>query len=409
MRILQSGIVALTVVIGSTCAADAAETVIIPALALGEEFTDNIYLAQGDTAAEYITHIIPSIFGQHSAPLWDWKVAYAYDSQYYAHKSYADEAVQKLALKSTVRIVKNVLFLDVRDDAGRTSISAVRNYSLDSPVKNQTDYNSFEISPYASFPLTSRSTATIGYLYQNVTYVDPAAIDRAANLVYANVHHALSEHAGLTFSAYNERIETSATQWSRLNFLLGSRYSYGNGSFLWGRIGRSRTSYEDGRAETHLAWDVDGSHRIASLVMNYETGRSWLEDPYLGELREDRYLASVGRDDQRTKSALSFAVRTYNSNKLSYDEKYSTTASVDHALTERLAVRGALMLDRYVGHPAGPVTTTHVYHADVRFEHRAQAGLTFVLHYRYTNSESPDTISDNYRVNRLVAEARKSF
>jgi hypothetical protein len=409
-------ILCLVVVIISTIVAaqatDGAETVVVPYLGLSEEYSDNIFLVPKNTNADYITHVTPGIQADYASPRWDWQLNYSYDHREYAKYVYANDNVQQVFLRSTARIVKDLLYFYAGDDAGRTSISSVQDYTKESPVRYQTNYNTMELRPYAVLPLTSRTTLTTGYQYRNIWYDDPRAIDKIEHSPYGDLSLILSEKTALNASVRYDRIEIALGTKTRMSSLFGPRYDYGDGSSLWCRIGPSRTTYVNNSAETHLLWDAGFFHSLSStMTMSYETGRSWIEDPYLVERREDRLVASLRTQKERTAASLSFAIRYYGTVRNYTDErKYTTTADFSHYLMERLQAYYAVAINRYEHYPAtAPDSMTIVWQTDVRFDYHTTEKSLIFLRYQYTDSYSAQSYSDNYGVNSLLVGVKWLF
>lgn len=67
--------------------AHASEFSIIPSIAVGEEYTDNVFQTQTDKKTEFITHLTPGLAFNYRAPFWDWDLAYLLDYRYYARNS----------------------------------------------------------------------------------------------------------------------------------------------------------------------------------------------------------------------------------------------------------------------------------------------------------------------------------
>lgn len=396
--------------ITSVTSAEAADIAIAPAIALGEEYNDNIFLSYPtDAKKDFITHINPSIYAAYNAPIWDWKITYSFDHRSFAKYSYADVTPWTLSLQSTVRIVRDMLFLAVRDNADRVSITAIKDFTQESPVVNQTQYNTFEVNPYAVLLLTSRTTLTTGFEYRNVWYQDPAAIDRNVYSVYGDLSRRHTERTSFTVSARSDRTKTAQIAYTMTNFLIGPRYEYQDASFLWGRIGTNTADIEANR-ETNAVWDAGIYHRMPTITLTFETGRAWIDDPRAIVRREDRYIAGMRIDRERTSGGVSLAVRNYGIGPYVYDHKYSTTADFSHFLTEKLQGKYTLTVDRYDSYPVdAPDTMTIVYNTDIRFDHYSTESLTLSLSYRYTDSYSPNLPENNYKINRVLAEVRKSF
>jgi hypothetical protein len=398
------------VMIAAASIVGGSEITAVPSLAVGEEYNDNIFLVTESASVDYITHLVPAIDAKYASPIWVWQLNCAYDRQFYAKNTYIDNNIPRVFLRSTVGIVKDLLYLDVRDDAGRTSLSVVQDYTKESPVTNQTNYNAFEVGPYAVLQLTSRMTLTTGYLYRSVWYKDPTAIDRTQNSFYGNIAQKQSERTDLSASIGYDRVETSLHKWTKSSVLFGPQYEYQNGSFLWGRIGTSRTAVDDARTDTHLVWDAGITYHMGSMSVRGETGRTWVEDPYRVERREDRYVAGLRVENERTSGGFSAALRDYGVGQYNDERRYTTTADFSHYLSEKLQGKYALTIDRYENYPAdSPDTMTIVYNTDIRFDHHSTASLTLSLSYRYTDSYSPNLYGNNYQANRVLAEVKKIF
>ena len=410
MRLLTYLVAVLAMVIALSSAAECGVTVFEPSISIGEEYDDNVYLAPDNKTADYITHVIPSIHAAYSAPLWDWSLFYAYDYRYYAKDSYKDDHPQRLDLLSTTRMVKDLLFLDVRDNYGRTSLSAVQNFTQQSLVKNLTDYNIFDVNPYTVLQLTSSLTLTAGYHYLNVWYKDPSAINQIVHSVYGDLARSVAARTSLTAQVRYDGTVTSVSNQYRTTFLVGARYEYQEGSLLWGSIGAIKTSSSGSTTGTQPAWEAGIIHTRPTLTLSIETGRTYIQDPLLIDRREDRYIAALRIGKERTNGGISIGLRNYGEERYLDSRRYSTAVDFSHFLTERTQARYALFIDRYEQYPTyAPNTTTVVYITDVRLDYHASESTVVSLNYVYTDSYSPDIFINCYKVNRVLIEAKKSF
>lgn len=414
LRTILCFVVVLMATIAVTRTTYGADLIIIPSLTIGEEYDDNIFLVPKDQTADYITHVIPAIDTKYASPFWDWLLIYSYDRRYYEETTRLNEHVQQVYLRSDMRIVKNLLFFTVADDAGRTSLSPVQDYTKQSPVAKQTDYNTFDLSPYVNLQLTSRVTLTTGYVYRNYWYSDPRALDRYLNRFYGNIAYTYTDVTTMDALIWHDKIDSARGVRTRLTTLFGPRHDYQDGSVIWGRIGPSKATYEDGHTETVLAWDAGFAHMLTSrITVSYDTGRSWIDDPLLIERREDRLVATLRAIKERTTGGLSLAVRNYGTVKYYTDERrYTTTADFSHYLTEQLQATYALAINRYERYPANAAdSTTIVYLTNILLEYRATQMLTLSLSYQYTDSYSAQAQNyyDNYEVNRVFAFAKMVF
>ncbi len=389
-----------------------------PAISIGEEYDDNVYLTANNTKTDYITHVIPSIRASYSAPFWDWAFSYAYDYRYYAKDSYQDDHPQKLNLLSTMRIVKDLLFLDVRDEYGRTSLSAVQNYTQQSLKKYLTDYNRFDVNPYTVLQLTSNLTLTAGYQYRNLWYKDPTATNQIVNSAYADLARSVAVRTDLTIRARYDDTHTSTIDEMRTQVLAGARHEFAEGSHLWGSIGINTTSATGTAAGTTSGtttgtqpiWDAGVVFTRPTATVKLETGRSWIEDPTLIYRREDRYLASLRIGSERTNGGIFVGYRNYGQWRNVDERRYTIAADFFHFLTEELQGTYTFSMDRYNQYPANaPHAMTIVYITDVRLLYRTSESTRLSLTYVYADSYSPDIYTSNYKVNRALIGVTKTF
>jgi hypothetical protein len=390
--------------------ASGSDLLFAPAITVGEEYDDNISLDPTERDFDYITHIMPALSAEYSSPLWKWKFAYSYDGRYFARNTYANDDIHKLSLTSTVDVISNLLYLDLRDDADRTSLSIVRDYTSESPVKYQTQYNVFEVIPYAVLQLTTRMTLTTGYQYRNIWYDDPLAIDRTISSAYVELSRKTTDRFSLTVSGRNERLKTTTDTRKHTAFLGGGRYEYRESSYLWGSIGLSRSTDERGSGNTLTVWDAGIAYQMNTILLRVETGKRWVDDPTFIQQWEDSYSASLRYTQERTSGGVRLAVKDYGPGSYLSERKYTSAIEFSHYLTRQTEANYSLTVDRYDRYPASaPNTMTIVYLTNVRLDHHATDKLTLSFDYRYMDSYSGQVYPDNYEVNRIMVELKKSF
>jgi hypothetical protein len=414
LRPLPCLIVALLLTIAPLGRARGAEFTVVPALSLGEEFNDNVYLTETSEKHDYITHITPALHSVYEAPLWDWKLDYSYDFRYYARHSYDDDNAQQLYLRSTTRIMKDILALYVRDDYGRISTSSTRDFTQESLVRYLTQYNALDLNPQAEVRLTSGASVTAGYQYRNVWYKDPLAVDRTVQSVYGDLGWATGARTRLSLWVRQDRLVSDRTNLDRTQFLAGPQYDSGERFLVRFRMGAAATEQSEVGRQAYPVWDglLDLKGPVVSLHL--ETGRSWVEDPYRIELRDDRYIAGLRAGRERTSVGIAFARHRYGWGRETDELKHTTTLDVRHGLTELLEGSFAFNVDWYdvrydllQGRPVSAETT--VYSTDVRLDRRVSDTFGVSLSYHFTNNRARGDLAYEYDVNRLLIEVRKTF
>ena len=396
----------------------ASEFRIEPSVTVSEEYNDNVTLHPVDTVNVMITRIIPSVHLVYKAPLWDWDITYSYEYRYYYvlddyRETMSADYTQRLNLFSTTRIIEDFFLFDVKDEYSSVSLFSSQNFADLSVTANQTEQNTLTLNPYLVFRPTDRMKLIAGYEYRNIWYEDAMAIDKSVHATYGDLSQELTERLEMTASARYETTDSTQRDFTHTTFLVGPRYEYREKSMVWCRVGMSTFGGDAGGEGRMPIWDAGIRHVMANnVLLTYETGRTWIDDPLLILRREDYYIASLNREREieRTKFNLSLAYREYGTAGFSDERKYSTSVSFSHYLTQKLQGLYAFTIDRYERFPvASQDSMTIVYLTDVRFVHHASESLTYSLIYRYADSYARYPFIDNYENNRIIAEITKRF
>ncbi len=390
----------------------AAESRIQPALAVSEEYNDNIFLSPIDPVHDYITRVLPSIHFLYSSSLWDWDVAYAYDYRYYADKSVIHDSTQAISLTNHTTLVNEFFFVDLKDIYSRVSLDPAHDYTQQSLFVNQTDANVASASPYFAFHLSSHMTATTGYEYRNVWYKDPAAIDSMGHSVYAHIGDEMSLRTIMTADIRYTRIESRPLTINKTDVSAGPRYEYAEGSTLWFIIGNSWFASEQQEFRgTQAFWDTGFSHKFMTYTLSFNAALTYVDDPNFILRREDRYVATLRKDTERFTLGLTAGLWEYRDilTKHLQDSRYSTSGTVSYALTPELKGTYSLTIDRFEDNQQQ--TFSMLYLNEVRFDYLLAEKTTLSLDYKFAHGYSPDAVNffQNYDNNRITLELSKRF
>jgi hypothetical protein len=413
-----------------------AEFRIQPGLTLGEEYNDNIFLTPRDRSSDFISRVAPSIDIVYNVPLWDWNVNAFYEYRYYSryHNYINQNNIPSLNLTNHTRIKDEHMFLDVRENYSRTSLTPTRDYTQESAFINQTDRNILTVNPYFITRPTSRMTVTTGYSYSNIWYKNPTAIDQTNNSVYTGfqqdmsrrssmlvgIRHTQNRNSGRVVSGLGNVVTSATTTvlgYTQDDVFLGQRYEYVENSTLYVQIGNSWFHSKDAERVSQVTWDANLTHRYSTMTVIYETGLRFIPDPYRVSRREDRYLATLRRDVERTSLAASGGLYEYRNIKDKHlqQSRYFVNGMMSHSITTKTKVILDFEVDwykdylTYTSYLTGARTETERYMTGARFEYLAAETMTLALGYRYTNVYSPDVYSDNYFNNRYTVELRMVF
>jgi hypothetical protein len=389
--------------------ADAAEYRIEPSIMVSEEYNDNVFLTPLNREFDYITRVRPAVHFSSKAPLWDWDVAYAYDYRYFARTYLRHDETSTVGLTNLTRIVKDFFFLALRDNYTRVSLDTTRDFAAQSSFVNQTDQNIGSVNPYFVLHPGARTTANIGYTYQNIWYKDPAAIKKIDHIGYAVMVHELTSKLSTTIGFRYNQDRNVIQDYRRSDAYAGMNYEYIEGSSLYGTVGNIWVDFENAGQETQLFWAAGFNHKFPKFSFSFETGLSYIEDPERILRREDRYIATIKREIERTAYSVSASLREYRNaqTKDLEDTSYSVGGNITHKITTNSKVSLDLMYQQLVDNVNK--TYTELYLSGGRYEYLLLENLTLALEYRYTNSYSPDIFNNDYYNNRIIVEVKSVF
>ena len=386
-----------------------AEYTIEPAITVSEGYNDNILLEPTDTLDDYITRVVPSLHLTYKAPLWDWDLFYAYDYRYFAKNKLIDDDTHRLRLSGLTRLIKEFLFLDIRDTYGRTSTNIVRDFTLESLFLNQTDKNIAIVNPYAVARLSARTTLTPGYQYRNVWYEDPASIDKADHIGYADVSHELSARTTMTVGAKYTRTETDILNYSRTDLSIGERYEYAEDSSVWLTIGNSWFRSELWDTTSQVFWDAGIIRVFRTYTLSFTSGITYIDDPDRTVRRQDRYVADFRKKTERLSIGAMAGLWEYRGavTKRLEERRYGTSGSLGYEITPNMQGVLSLTIDRFEDSQFDTYTTRYI--TGIRFNYAVGRTVTASIDYRYTDSYSPYSFDDNYENNRIFVEIKMQF
>jgi hypothetical protein len=380
-----------------------------PGFAMSEEYNDNVLLTAGSKYDDYITRTAPSLSAVYRAPNWEWDVDYNFNYLYYAKRTTQNDSSYTLNFVNKNKIIENVLFLDVRDQYSRVSLDVTRDYTKESNFVNQSDMNLLTINPYFVLKPLSQMSLTTGYIYMDTWYKDPLAIDRTDHIGYADVRQEISPRSAMIAGVRHTLDINTVEGFTQDDLYLGQYYEYAENSTVTFKAGNTWFNFEGKGRVSQVFWEATITQRYPTVTVTYETGLRFIPDPLLNLRREDRYLATIRKDVERTSLVVSGGYIEYREaehNNLE-NTSYRLTGTISHNFTTKSKLTLDLAAERLDDNQAG--TSIETYRTGVRVEYLAQEMLTLALDYRYTNVYSPDNYSATYDNNRFMVELRKVF
>lgn len=388
----------------------AADYTFTPSLAVSEEYTDNVFENNYNKRADYVTRVLPGLAMKYKAPLWDWDLAYNFDYRYYAKGSRKDDNTHEITAKGLLKVVDEVLFLDVSDVYKRVSLDVTRDTSSESLFVNQSDQNIGIASPYLVLRPTVRMTVKTGYRYINTWYKDPQAISKQDHVAFIDNSYEFSPKFFLNTNYSFTREITSVSSLNRHEPRIGPRYEYADKSYIFAQGGVIITDYDNQNSETvNPSWSAGITHTFDTVTATLSTNVTYSDDPRSTATLETSYTANIVKTLKRGLVTLrgsytEFADATADILK---NKRYSGGFTSQYDILQNL--RGTLGLTYEYYTDERLPAFTRKYFVDSGVTYSAGKDITIGLSYRYVDYSSPKIVADNYRVNRGILEVKKSF
>lgn len=388
--------------------AGAGEFDLKPTIAVSEEYTDNVF----DTSqkrTDYITRAMPGLTLLYKAPLWDWDLAYNLDYRYYARQSRGNETTHNLGTKGVVKLIDEVLFLELSDTYKRVSLDVARDTTNESLTNNQSDQNVGTVSPYLVLRPTSSMTVRTGYRYKNTWYREPSAVDKRSHVVFLDSSYELTPrlyaNLGYTFT----REDSSQYGFYRHELSAGPRYEYAEKSFLFAQGGATLTEYDALPQTVDPNWNAGITHAFDMVTVTLSAGVTYTDNPLGSSSQQTTYSATVkkmlARGDVGLTSSYTEFVDTTTDKMV--NKRFSAGGSASYELVQYLRGSLGLTYEHYNDLLLNGYTNRYFVDSSLNYDFGKE--LTAVLSYKYVDYSSLTIATDNKSVNRVILELRKVF
>ena len=379
-----------------------------PSIAVSEEYNDNLFETTDNKRSDFITSLIPGIALSYSAKLWDWDVAYNYNYRYYAKGTRDNDNSQNLLGTGHIKLLDDFMLLDLNDTYSRVSLNIARDRTQESTFLNQSDSNTFTASPYFQFHPGPKLTTKTGYRYINVWFKDPSGIDRRDHVGFMETTYELSPKLNLTAN-YTYTHENSVNPYDRHDPNIGFRYEFKERSFYFGQVGYTWFSSKNGGASNNPFWNAGLTHAFDHISITLTTGVQYPVDPQSGVTRETDYALSMTKELNRGSIGLNLSYAKYSGGNVDIDiqNRYSGGITAKYELATKLNGTLSCSVEKY-DHRVSQSTTTRII-LNPGLGYTLPKEVTIALNYTFIDSSAPGISSDNYQVNRVVLEVRKSF
>lgn len=381
-----------------------------PSLAISEEYIDNVFETRDNKKSDYVTRLMPGVALEYKAPIWDWDVNYFFDYRYYAKNNHDNEYNHNLNVHGLTRVINDVFFWEVSDVYSKVSLNVARDTTRDSLYANQSDSNNFTTSPYFNIRLGPKATVRAGYRYINVWYKDPSGVDRRDHIGFADITYQYSPKLSL-IASYTYTLDNSINPYNRHAPYVGFRYEYKDRSFIFGQGGYtwfSGNEQEYGSLNSPF-WNAGITHVLGTYTVSLTTGVQYPVDPLSSVTRETDYALLVTKELNRGSVGINLSYAKYSGDSVTVDteSRYSAGINGRYDLGYRLQASLTASAEKYDHRLTNTYTRRIAINPALSYTLPKEIVLT--LNYMYIDFYSPGVYSDNYTVNRVILEARKSF
>jgi len=389
--------------------AEAADGGFIPTLTVSEEYTDNVF-ASTDRRTDFITRLMPGFAASYKAPLWDWNLGYTFDYRYYAQNSRSADTSNSLNANGLVRIIDEKLFLQLSDSYKQVSLDVTRDTTNDSLNGSQTDQNVGTVSPYLVLRPATNLVLKAGYRYINTWYKDPESISKQDHQGFIDIAYDLSPKTSVTtnYTFTNELPETG-NSFYRHEVLAGPRYEYADKSFIFAQGGVTATDYSDGTHVLDPSWKAGITHTIDTFVAAATAGTSYSDDPTGNSTFSTNYSASLTKNMVQGYVTLRGSYIKYADAETEQTTTKSYSAGINSSLEVLPDIKVNLGLTYENYHDVDIASYTDKYYVDSGIFWLAGKDLSLGLSYKFIDYSSAETAADNYQINRVILEVKKTF
>ena len=392
-----------------------------PAIAVNEEYNDNVFYTTHNRVTDYITHAVPSITSSYKAPILTVDLNYMLDYMYYANGSVGSNLSHNLTATGKLTAVENLLYLDASDTYSRVSIDATRDVTMQSPLAGQVDQNVVNISPYVTLRPTLKTKVKAGYRYVDIRYNGISGGSAFTSL-------SVTDHVAFLDTAYEFTSKWSATggysftlqqsgadEYHQHQGNVGFRYEYSNKSFLFGQAGYTWTKFNNNRSLDDLFWNAGFTHTFDTVTATVNTGVTYTEDPLLLSTIQNKN-ASISLDKTFPVGSMGLSFNyseiTAAESKMLLTRMYGGKIQGGYEFTSDLKGNVGFTAEKYDNEtiPGGTATTyTRRFLVNSGFTYQLGDQFSVSLNYIYVDSHSPGIPTDNASVNRVTLALAKTF
>jgi len=400
-----------------------------PSITVNQEYNDNILETPNNKKGDFVTRVMPGFAMAYRAPFWDWDLGYIFDYRHYSKGTRDDEITHNVNAKGNLRLIDNLLYLDLSDTYSRVSLDTLRDTTTESLSVNQTDQNILSVSPYLLLHPANNNTVKTGLRYSKTSYFgsegSSEGIDYQEFGAFISMNHELSSKCTLIFNGnYSYDVTSENINYSRVTPSVGIRYDYTEKSFI-SLEGGYTALFNSGRTDTSPYWNAAFTHTFDFMILSVNSGITYNTDPLQYASKQTTVGARLDKPFQRGATSLFISysnIKDSLQNTLKYinydrgtSTKYEAGTSTKYDFTSQIAGHLDLIADKFSGNNGYDTTFS-----GLNYPYRFSLGpgismalknkFTISLDYNYvTYRNSPASASGSTDINRVIVGLSKAF
>lgn len=408
-RFLTRGLLPLTAVLFAG-SAQAGNLEFKPSITVSEEYTDNISEDKEKTlGSEFITRAMPKFTFNYQSPFWVWDVGYNFQYRYYNLNKKSNESLHNLSARTKMTLIDEKAFLEISDVYSRVSLDQARDTTQESLFSNQSDQNTFTVSPNFVLRPTTKLTLRPGASYQNIWYKNPNGVGRDIYSGFLNSEYALTDKLSLT-SSYVFTMTDAEGNISRTNNLMaGMKYEYLKGSVISIQGGNSWHNALH-KTSSNPVWNVAINYASDRYNLKIGAGEAYTNDPTSNRVTlNTTYNAGFDWIFSKGKLGLTSSlidVETFPGN-FKYSVSYNNAVSLKYEILPDWEANITYTYNYIDIRHSNTYTTLSQISPSISYSYRE--GTKALLRYSYLHMYSPDIPVDNKDINTVALEISVAF
>lgn len=397
---------------------------------LGGEYNDNV-TEKKDGEGDFVSHVKPGFKYSYEAERVRANISYKGDYSYYMDGKADDNYAHTLDARAQLELIEDSLFLDISENLRPVYRQASRGDVIeDDTRRDQTDQNTFSVSPYFMMTPGERTTIKSGYRFTDTRYAEESAPGAGSRNfipgwgsgessmnnnvkqqhdIFTHVERSMTDL--FTFLAGYElsRQESEEqTDFYRHRPYLGGTYEYAEKSTVEVKAGPMYTETDDGENSLRLYYSAGINHSLGRTALTFKSLRDYTDDPESGRsiLHSSNTAGVVFTFDRSTLSA-SLGYSEYEQALQGGGNKFWRPGlRYTYELTERLKASAGVNAELDAGSSSS--VKSDRYYANTGLNYDLTESTWVALNYRFKDVDSSDE-NASFTVNRIMLEWGMTF